>query len=210
MCLLQTRNDTVRNDRGELMDKKCSEGMKKRRLREACPFVRSGNRQKGVSMIEIATVLVLVSILAIFVAPDLEGWNDKMNLKDTLDTVIADMQRAKMHAVKDNVDVQFEWVTGTGTLAGNDCKNWGYRVKEVVSGTVITDDPVVLADQICITANTFAANEGFTSRGLPLVAGGGMITIQHGDLPTFQGDISQSVAGAIRMDILKGGNPSNL
>lgn len=179
-------------------------------LRKNDRCFHSKNRQRGISLVEVMTVVVILGILAIFVAPDFAGWGDRMRLKDTIDTVMADMQKAKMHAIKGNVNVTFEWVTGTGTLAGKDCKNWGYRFKEAVSGTVITEDPVVFEDGICITANSIVANEGFTSRGLPIVAGGGTVTIQHVDLPTVQGDITQTVAGAVRLDILKGGNPSNL
>ena len=169
---------------------------------------RPENRERGVSLIEIATVLVILSIMVIFVAPELTGWSDKAQLKDTLDTFLIDMQKAKMHAIKGNVSVQFTITNSTGSYAANNCKNGSYIFTEVVSGDTVVGDkendptagPITLADGFCITS-TFAAGEGFDSRGLPISGGGGSVTIQKVGITSYTGKITQSVAGGIKLEV---------
>lgn len=131
-----------------------------------------------------------------------------MRLKGAADKLSEDLQRAKIHAIKNNVNVIFTFTVGTGAPART-CTGGSYRFVDdsaaaVVVANVIMDDP---GDQetsanLCIQSSTFGVGEGFTSRGLPIFAGGGVVTLSNADTikskdSTFVA--TQSVAGGINL-----------
>jgi prepilin-type N-terminal cleavage/methylation domain-containing protein len=154
----------------------------------------------GFTLVEVITVLVIISLLAVFAAPEVINWRPKMRLKSAADTLAENLQRAKMHAIKNNVRVEFFFTNGIGTP----CKDGKYEIKEFPPSAVVVVPEVQMTNNICLQATNYADDDGFTSRGLSVFpANPGnprSITISNADLnnsgdPTYV--ITQSVAGGL-------------
>jgi len=153
---------------------------------------------RGFTLVEVMTVLVVISILALFAAPEVMNWRPKMRLKRAADTLSENLQRAKMHAIKNNVKVVFTFTPGGGAP----CKGGSYLITEspVVANVVVPLETMI--DNVCLQT-TFVATDGFTSRGLPIIPALKTVTISNADLnasgdPTFK--ITQSIAGGLKLD----------
>jgi prepilin-type N-terminal cleavage/methylation domain-containing protein len=176
-------------NRGEyLLPKKCT--LKKSTLKKSTYFLR---RSQGLTLVEVMTVLVILSVLALFAAPDLITWRPRMNLKAAGEELFADMQRAKMHAIKNNVNV------GLNFTVAAPCPGGSYTFDEIPpSGTPVAGGN--MTEGVCLSASTFAAGEGFTSRGLPINGAGGNVTLTHGKVAGRTYRISQSIAGGVSLE----------
>lgn len=164
--------------------------------------------QRGMTLVEVMTVLVIIALLALFAGPELMNWKPRMLLKRASDDLFTNMQLAKVHAVKNNVDVYVAILPDVG------CAGTGgsYEIGEVAAGTIIASG--AMADGVCISAMATlpapaaipvsAADrllmDGFTSRGLSIRAAGGNVTLTHPKVPGKQYDISMSVAGGVTID----------
>jgi prepilin-type N-terminal cleavage/methylation domain-containing protein len=153
----------------------------------------------GFTLVEVMTVLVIISILALFAAPEVINWRPKMRLKRAADTLSENLQRAKMHAIKNNVSVVFTFTPG----AGAPCKGGSYLITESLVVTNVVVPLETMADNVCLQATTFVATDGFTARGLPINPALKTVTLSNADLqatgdPTFR--ITQSIAGGLKLD----------
>lgn len=166
---------------------------------------------RGFTLVELITVVAIIAILAAFAAPEVINWRPKMRLKGAADTLTENLQRAKIHAIKNNVNVVFTFAAGAGAPART-CTGGSYSFVDsavppntVASETfndLTTPESTARTSGLCLQATTFAAGDGFTSRGLPLVAGGGAVTLSNASLtvandPTYS--ITQTTAGGIQI-----------
>lgn len=170
----------------------------------------------GFTLVEVMTVLVIISILALFAAPEVINWRPKMRLKGAADALSENMQRAKMHAIKNNVSVVFTFTT-LATAPARTCVGGTYSFVDSAANVVAsesfndlsTPDSIRRTAGLCLQASTFNIlnippnpQEGFSSRGLAS-GGGGAITLSSADLvssndPTYV--ITQTVAGGIQFN----------
>jgi Tfp pilus assembly protein FimT len=143
------------------------------------------------------TVVAIIAILALFAAPEVMNWRPKMRLKGAADTLSENMQRAKIHAIKNNVNVVLTFTKGVGTP----CKGGSYLITEsVVPANVVAN--VAMTDNVCLQDSDFVAGDGFTSRGLPINGVARTAKIRNADLadpgdPTYE--VTQSIAGGISL-----------
>lgn len=169
------------------------------------------NTLHGFTLVELMTVVAIIVILAAFAAPEVINWRPKMRVKGAADTLSENMQRAKMHAIKNNVSVVFTFAAGTGAPART-CTGGNYSfVDNAVPPIVVasetfndltTPESTARTSGLCLQASTFAVGDGFTPRGLSLVAGGGVVTLSNASLaaandPTYV--VTQTVAGGIQL-----------
>lgn len=163
-----------------------------------------GRSASGFTLVEVITVLVIISVLAVFAAPEVINWRPKLRLKRAAETLAENLQRAKMYAIKNNVRVVFTFTPGVGTP----CQGGSYLITESPTVANIVVPLETMADKVCLQATTFVAGDGFTSRGLPINGAAKTVTITNADLsasgdPKY--DLSQSVAGGL--DLQKGTLP---
>lgn len=163
----------------------------------------------GFTLVELMTVVAIIVILAAFAAPEVINWRPKLRLKDAADALSENLQRAKMHAIKNNVSVVFTFAAGTGAPARS-CTGGTYSFVDSAANIVAsetfndlsTPESTARTSGLCLQASTFAAGDGFTPRGLPLVAGGGVVTLSNASLAA-SGDstyvVTQTVAGGIQL-----------
>lgn len=168
------------------------------------------NTLHGFTLVEIMTVLVIISILALFAAPEVTSWRPKMRLKGAADALSENMQRAKMHAIKNNVSVIFTFGAGAGAPA-TDCTGGTYSFVDSAGNTVAsetfndltTPDSIDRTADLCLRITTFVALDGFSPRGLPLlIPGGGAVTLSNAKLKEATDPIyviTQTVAGGIQL-----------
>lgn len=150
---------------------------------------------KGVTLVEVITVLIIISLLALFAAPEISNWRPRMRLKDQSDQLFGNMQKAKIHALKNNVDVEFTFTIGTGSP----CSGGSYSFHEVLIPANIVASGT-MTEGVCLSASTFSAGEGVNTRGLTINGAGGVATVKHGDVGGVWYEITLSVAGGVSID----------
>jgi len=156
---------------------------------------------QGFTLVEIMVVVAIISILAFFATPELVDWGPKMRLKAAGDDLVGNMQRAKVHAIKNNVNVVFTF-TPPAT-----CPGGTYSFVDSSAAAVVVAAADLTSSQYtgtCLAANTFTVGQGYDSRGLRLIAGGTeSITVTHERLtdsgdPTYQ--VSMTSGGGIQLN----------
>ena len=60
-------------------------------------------REKGVTLIELAVVMAIVGIMALFMAPAIGEWLDNFRIKQAARDMASDLQFAKMNAISSGV-----------------------------------------------------------------------------------------------------------
>ncbi len=163
---------------------------------------------QGFTLVEVMVVLVILSILTIFVAPELTSWKPKMRLKNAADTLFENMQMAKSYAIKNNISVVFSFTLGA-PLGLTSCKGGSYSFTDTAANVVAN---VAMTNNVCLKASGFdpLGTDGFTSRALPIntAVATKTVTLSTSDLPN-SGDptylITQAIGGGITLT--KGTNP---
>ena len=156
----------------------------------------SKRHQDGMTLVEIAVVLVIISILAIFVAPEMTKWGPRMNLKAAGEDLFTALQRAKVYAIKNNVNVLFTFTPPAACPGGT----YTFTDNATPSNTVVAGN-VTKYSGVCL-ATTFVAGDGFTSRGLPINPGSKTVTVSNSSLGTVKYVITQTAAGGVTLDKL--------
>lgn len=90
-------------------------------------------RQRGVSMIEVLTVMTIIGILLVAVGPEISAQLRNAQIRNAADSMIAGLQRARTEAIRRNQDVRF---TLTSDLS-DDCVSLATAGNWIVS----LDDP---------------------------------------------------------------------
>lgn len=148
----------------------------------------------GFTLVEIMVVMVILSLLAFFAAPEIQNWAPARRLSGASQQLYADMQNAKISAVKDNSSSVLTFSSAAPCTAGS------YTFDNGVS-TAVT---VCVSDEYpdVVIANAIAGADGFTSRGLAIGAGG-VMTLTSTKLPG-SGDpfytVTLTTAGGVQFD----------
>lgn len=140
-------------------------------------FTRKICEQDGMTLVEVMTVLVIIALLALFAAPELINWKPKMNLKSASDDLAANLQRARVHAIKNNVSVIFEFKAPGTCVAPDTCPDGKYKfydnaatpvtVAEVYFNKIY--DGEMHYEGVRLQSSKFEAGQGYDFRGMRLV-----------------------------------------
>jgi prepilin-type N-terminal cleavage/methylation domain-containing protein len=141
-----------------------------------------GNSEKGVTMIELAVVLAIIGIMALFMTPGLGEWVQNYRIKQAARNMASDFQFAKMKAVSIS-GLQYCTVTFDITVNGvrydyliysDNNQNLEYDAgEEIFKSLILQDNYRNVAFDAAQGEVTFPDNTnsqpsvGFDSRGLP-------------------------------------------
>lgn len=156
---------------------------------------------KGLTFVEIMTVIIIIAAIALFALPQYVDFQPKARLKGASNQLVSDMQNAKITAVKDNAQMLLTVATAAPCATGS-----------YVFTNGISDDIGLCIDDeyadVFISGTTFNGGDGFTTRGLSVLteagaAGGGSITLESSRLqdtgdPTYV--ITMSGSGGVQVD----------
>ena len=154
-------------------------------------FKKVIRNQAGFTLVEMVVVLVILVFIFLIGSGGLIGWRPNFELRGVNDDLVADMQKAKMHAIKNNVNVTFTFTTG--------CPGGGYTFQDS-NGDVVANR--TMAKNMCLVSSTFPAGAGFSARGMAINPPGvGNVVLRHNKLQDSgdpQYTINQNVAGGLQ------------
>ncbi len=134
----------------------------------------------GFTLIEICIVVTIAIIMTAIATPMILSWVPGAKLRGAAQEFYADMQRAKITAIKQNEDITFSF-TPVGVSADGTCSGGSYSFTD--SGGNVIASQNFANSVFCLAAVSdsnlsppvpatppvadFTGGEGFTSRGLP-------------------------------------------
>lgn len=174
------------------------------------------NNQAGLTLVEIMTVLVVISIIALFAAPEVMNWRPNMRLTDAARTFFSEVQQAKVEAVKENCRSMITVDTTAGTYSifldngdGGGTSNDGTRngaepyisldrsVDPAVPGVAALPQDVTFDAPSTKFADS-SKTSGFNSRGITLTSKDGDVVLKRTDESRWY-KIHIDTAGSITM-----------
>jgi prepilin-type N-terminal cleavage/methylation domain-containing protein len=72
-------------------------------------------REKGVTLIELAVVMAIVGIMALFMAPAIGEWVDNYRIKQAARDIASTLQLAKMQAISTHTQYSVNFTLAAGT-----------------------------------------------------------------------------------------------
>lgn len=146
---------------------------------------------RGVTLLELITVVVIIGIAAAIAIPNLQPWLAKQRLNSAARTMAMHCNLARSQAIRGTENVR---------LSVNAAQGW-YTVVATTAGTVVprTTLPqgVACATDLRTVVGATTTTTGFTSRGTALSSG--TITLRDPALPAAQRDrvLTISLGGGV-------------
>lgn len=153
-------------------------------------YLIAPTKTAGFTFVELIVVIGLISILAGIGFPMISQWIPNYKLKGATQILYADLQKARLHAVKTNRDVTFNF-----TVVADCTGPTGYTFTDS-NGAVVASS--TMEGGVCIYNSTFVAASGFDTRGFQAEAAPVQRTlkIKHPKV-TREYQITQSTSGNV-------------
>lgn len=165
-------------------------------------------RQRGVTMVEIMTVLVIMSVVSFLTVPDIISALGNARIRSSAETMLSGLQRARTDAMRNNLPVTF-WLMSHNSdrTLDNGCAQSSVTLSFVVSGADPSGQCLAAASDTGTPAIRFRHSAGDSAQSI--VAGG---TAGNRATPatsvTFSG-YGRITAGDLRFIDIDSANPSN-
>ena len=161
-------------------------------------------KESGFTLVELMVAITIVAILVAIAVPTWGKWIPGYRLKQATRDVYSSFQKAKMEAVRRNVNVvlSFNTVTNTYKMFADDGSGAGTAKDFVQNGSEPILGNYTIPDSVTLDSTTFTGNAaGFTSRGLPAKpsAGLGNGSVKLSNTKGISRQIRLSMAGNIRI-----------
>jgi Tfp pilus assembly protein FimT len=153
----------------------------------------------GFTLIELVTIVGIISLLLIVVSLNFSTWRANARLKSTARDVASQMQLARVEAARLNTSILIQITTGGpgigksvvfvddgsgGGTAGNQNPEPGEIIKQLtMPQTVILNSSTPTVFQ-------------YTNRGFPVLGGGGSVSLTNGE-KTY--NVTVATAGGVRL-----------
>lgn len=147
----------------------------------------------GFTLLEVIVTIVIIGVLAAIGYPLFSKWVPAYKLKGAVQILYADMQKAKIHAIKTNRDVTFSFTVDAGC---NGTTSYTFTDDD---GDVVSS--VSFDSGVCIYESDFAnGTSGFDSRGLQTDAVPALHTVKMKHTRhTKLYEITQDIAGILKI-----------
>ena len=163
-------------------------------------------RNRGFTIFELVVVIMVVAILAAATGPMVSQWNSNKQLSGTARTLFADLQLAKLQAIRNNCNVVASFTAndyevfldnGGPTEAdgpGNDIRN---TTETMVATATMPGDVVILIPGGDFDSTT---TPGFTSRALPLDNRTGSVVVRRAGLTERWYRVRLTASGQLKFE----------
>jgi len=149
--------------------------------------MKSGQKQTGVTMIELLIVLAIAAILTAMAAPSFSNFIANTRLSSTMSQLTADLNRARSEAIKRNQRVLLCIRNSTGT----DCATTGTDWQD---GWLVCYD--TNSDNLCDTASSTDPNPIAVHQALPST-----LTLTGQNVIRFNPNGTQGSSGAATLTL---------
>lgn len=108
------------------------------------------NNEKGVTLVEVMSCLVVVSVLAGFAMPTIETFKSKLSLHDEVSRLVGELHKARLYAITHNSFVVFSYSeSGYKTFVddgrgGGNQKDWVLQSGEQVLSDITFDERIFI------------------------------------------------------------------
>ena len=156
----------------------------------------------GFTLVELVIVIALIGVMAGIAIPNFNSWLPNYRLKSAVQDLYANIQRAKLNAVKRNANTVVSFPAGGYTIFVDADKDFIHDTGETVITQVAWSD----YNSVSVGANTFDNSTGqpafaFRSDGIPQAASGlatGSTTLSNCNGKSLGITVSQ--AGGMRIN----------
>lgn len=132
---------------------------------------------RGFTLVELMVTIAIVGIVSAIAIPNMIGWRAERTLRGAINNMQADMQLARMRAIREAevVAVVFNPGTRSYRIWVDANKNWALDPGEQELRSV------TLPVGVTFSGNPFGANQRtrFTSKGMPEAFMNGSVTLQN-------------------------------
>ena len=134
----------------------------------------------GITALELAMTIAIVAVIAALIMPPYLKWNRARQLQGAVTNLTADLEMAKVRAIRENAFVVVEFNTGSYTIfvdngqGGGTAADWSRNGGEILAQ--VRDLPGgVQIDTGSLSFPTFNLKTRFNGRGIPPDIGGSEI-----------------------------------
>jgi type IV fimbrial biogenesis protein FimT len=168
---------------------------------------KTGKKQAGFTLAELMMTIVIGAILIAIAVPAINNWLPNYRLRTAARDLYSNMQKAKMEAVRRNVNVIIVFTPGAYVPAGrvgsyqvfvDDGNGGGTAGDGILNGTEQILMTIAMPKNVSLYFDSFTGNTtGYTLRGLPWNNRWGSARFQNNNSRYYQ--VALSSAGSLRI-----------